>query len=775
MRTVVQFRGAKATVAALLAALLTLSACGSDSGTKTTADTATAKDISSDVPLADAATSDAAPADTAGGETANACGALPSCLNAQGQDDLSLCPKPVSNYECVAGCCAVKFVCDTDKDCAAKNGIAAGCPDKAFTCGCDQDSGQCIQTMCAADSQCEKGQVCSQGGCIAALADASLSARLLRPVWITAPGATLDAPSGLGAQAVDSVGNVKVDAAFEWTLAASESFSLKDQTLTAGSKGGTTTITAKVKGSSTGPSKPATLWNLGAVPDGKNLRVTAIDEYSWQPVKGKVVVIGLADAATPEAAQVVDLTDGQAAFANVKFPADVHVVATDHAAVSVLRYDPAGKAADLLLPTPLHHYAELTFDADGKVVPAETKVIHGDAVRGTVNYPGTGEAALGLTALAFDSQLLNFSVDSILGPNVRRPFDPQAPSYVNPQPGKPQEIPGGVTFVLGKPVVTQYIMAGPPGMHTQWTLAGRLQLTTVIAEMGKLLSAVEDGVNIGRVVSVLLPYLAGFRSHVQFDVALGETMASPIKDLPKIEPDFPLLHKTQVTVPPMPKTANGWADVAFVIGGALLPLGEIVPLGLTAGSDSTLAEDPADGIVDADQKTPGQQPLPLAVGPLHSGLRYGADNHVMVTAAIVLGGKGKKEGGSISISAPGPVPAAFKPVDFLDMPIGSTFNPATGTLTINAVAAAQAYRLNLQGENGLKWLVVVPQDQAGKPLTLPDLTSYGAEMTTAKAKRAYVAGFEFIKAMDLQALMAPGGLTDLVRQVTRTAFIDAMP
>ncbi len=758
-------------IVAAAALALTMAACGSDSATSTASDSSGSKDSVADVPLADAATADVAQPDTA-----SKCGTLPACLNAQGQDDLSLCPKPVSDYECVAGCCSVKFVCEKNADCVTKNGVAPGCPDKAFTCGCDPDSGQCIQTMCGADADCDKGLVCSQGGCVAALVDTSLSARLLRPVWITVPGATLAAASGLGAQAVDKLGNVKPDAAFEWTLVASDAFTLADQTLTAGTKAGATTITAKVKGASTGASKPATLWNLGAIADGKNLRVTAIDELSWLPVKGKVVVIGLADAATPEAAQVVDITNGQASFAGVKFPADIHVVATDHAAVSVLRYDPAGKTADLLLPTPLHHYAELTFDAAGKVVPAETTVIHGDAVRGEVNYPGIGEAALGLTALAFDSQLLNFSVDSILGPNVKRPFDAQAPSMINPDPGKPQQIPGGVTFTLGKPVVNQYIMAGPPGAHTQWTLAGRLSLTTVISEMGKILSAVDGGIDIGRVVSVLLPYLAGFRSHVQFDVMLGETMADPIKDLVTIEPTYPLLIKTLVTVPPLPKTATGWADVAFVIGGALLPIGEIVPLGLTAGSDSSVAEDVADGVVDADYKTPGAEPLSLSVGPLHSGLRYGTENHVLVTAAIVLGGKGKKEGGSLTISAPAAVPAESKPAAFMDLPIGSTFVPDTATLTVKSVTGAMAYRLNLQGDNGLKWLVVLPKEQADKPLVLPDLSSYGAEMVASKAKRAYVAAFEFSKAMDVVGLTAPGGaLSDLVRLVTRTAFTDAMP
>lgn len=761
----------------LVVLCLIASACGSDPDVPAKDATAAATDAAKSDAAADAvSTSDAATADGAS-ETAGACGALPACLNAQGQNDLTLCPAPASNYDCVAGCCVVKFVCDVDKDCADKNGIAAGCPNKQFTCGCDPDSNQCTQTMCGGDADCPKGKICSQGGCREPLGDADLAARLLRPIWIAAPNATLDAVSGLGAQAVDGQGNVKLDAAFVWDLKASDGFSLDASgTLKATDKPGKTTITATVKGSSKGASNPATLWNLGAIAAGKNLRVTAIDEFTSAPVVGKVVVIGMADAATPEVAMVADLADGQVSFAGVKFPADIHLVPTDHAPISVLRYDAGAVPGDVLLPTPLRHYAALEFDGKGAIIADQTKVIHGDAVRGSVDYPGVGEAALGLTALAFGPELLSFSVDSILGPNVRRPFDDQAPSIVNPDPGKPQEIPGGVTFSLGKPVVNQYVMAGRPGAHTQWTLAGRLSLTTVISEVGKILAAVDGGLDIGRVVSVLLPYLAGFHSDVHFGVVLGETLSNPIKDLPAIKPSYPLLLKTQVKVPTLPKTATGWADVAFIIGGALMPIGEIVPLGLTAGSDSAVSEDVADGQVDGDTKAAGQQPLPLSVGPLHSGLRVGTDNHVFVTAAVVLGGKGKKEGGSITISAPAPVQAVTSPIAFMDLPLGSSFDPATRMLTVKAVDTAHFYRMSLIGPEGLQWQVVVPKAQAGKALTLPDLSGYGAVMTAAQTKRALVAAFELHKGADVTALAAPGGgLADLVRLVKRTAFIDATP
>lgn len=753
---------------------LALVACGSDTKTGTTDAAATSPDAG----VADVAKdATAAAADSAGqpetaAETANACGALPACLNPAGQEDLTLCPKPFNDYACVSGCCKLKFKCNKDSECADKAGVEAGCPSKDFTCGCDTENNACVQTACASDDACPKGSVCSQGGCKAPLSDTGLVVKLLRPVWITAPGQDLEPATGLGAQASDGKGNVKVDAVFDWKLADGTSFALQSGKLHANDAAGKQTITASVKGGAA--SNPATLWNLGAIPAGSNLRVTAIDDFSWATLTGKIVVVGIADQATPAAAMVADLKDGQALFKDVQFPADIHLIAKDHLPVSVLRYKPAGQAGEVLLPATLHHYAELEFDATGALVKT-SKMIHGDAVKGSVDYPGKGEAMLGLTALAFGPQLLNFSVDSILGPNVKRPFDPKAPSFVNPDPGKPQEIPGGVTFSLGQPVVTDFVVAGPPGAHTMWTLGGRLALSQLLSEVGKIFDSVQGGLDIGQIVSVLLPYLGGFSSSVDFGIQLGDSLSNPLKALPVVKPSFPLLLKTSVEISQLPKANTGWADVAFVIGGALMPIGEIVPLGLTAASDTADKTETPDGMVDGNADEKGNQPVKLTVAPLHSGVQVGADNHIIVTAAVVVGGKGKKEGGSIILANPGPVGTVTKPGAFLDLPIGSTFDPATAKLTVKPVAGAHVYRTTLTAAEGMQWQLLVPKDWADKTIALPDLSQYGHEFPVAKTKRAYVGALEFKAAMELPQLVAPGGLDDIVRKVARTAFTDANP
>ncbi|MSP90309.1 MAG: hypothetical protein EXR79_00650 [Myxococcales bacterium] len=757
--------------AIVLSACAGLAACGGDKPAADAADTTgagTDTGVPDTKPVGDAAIGGGA--DGAG----PACGANPGCLNPKGQEDLSLCPVPQTEYQCKAGCCVKKAVCKTDADCAGKLGTDT-CADPRFTCGCSLDSGECTQSMCVADAGCPKGTTCSQGGCIVPLAAGDLQARLLRPTWLGLPGGVIEPVVDLGAQALDGKGNVKLDAEFEWTLGSGDAFKLDGAKITATDKPGKVTVTAKVKGSAKPASNPATLWNFGALPAGK-LRVTAVDDATLQPLLGKVVLVDLADQTTPAAAVVADLKEGHALFDAPKGKMiDIHVIGANHEPVSVLRHDPA--VAELVVPAPPHLFVDIEMDADGKLIADKSKVANADLRVGEVEYSGIGEAGLGLTSLAFGPALLNFSLDAIIGPGVKRPFHKDAPKLLNPTPGKSQDIPGGVTFHFAAPVVTSYVLAGSPGVHVLWSLAGRIEMSKISSETGKLVSAFDSGGNIGSVVSVLLPFLQTFSSYVEFGVPFGDKPASPLTKHPKITPSFPLGHRLAVQMADLPKTAAGWADLVFVIGGALLPSGQIVPLGLTAGSDSADSDDKADGKVDGSSLTKGIDPLELAVGPLHSGLRVGAANHLLVHAAVILGGKGKKEGASIQIEVPGLLPATAKVGPFLAFPLGSTWDAATRTLTMAAVEGAQFYRTTFVGAEGHQWVVIVPGAQAGKAIVVPDIGKLGgpsADVST-EPKRVFVGAFELRKPLAWKDLLGPGGLPDLVRQVKRTAFLDAMP
>jgi hypothetical protein len=719
---------------------------------------------------------------TATADAGSGC-AIP-CADEFGKADLGKCPKPTAteNYACESLCCVKHSLCQQDSDCAGNLGKGA-CGDTRFTCGCDLDTGACVQTMCRADAECPSGQQCHQGGCRAPLDVKTLHARLLRPWWIGRPGETVTA-ADLGAQALDDDGNVEPGAGFKLTLANSDAFTIAGGAIQATDKAGKSAVSASVPMAATGqdgtptPSNVVSVWNLGPLAAGA-LRITGIDDESGQPLAGKAVVVGLADAATPQEAVVKELIAGQAVFEGVKFPCDLHVVGVKHAPVSVLRYDPAGKPADVVLPSPLRAHADVAMNAEGKIVQDATTLLQQGLRTGQFSYPGVGEAGVGITSLAFGPSLLNFSLESILGPRVRRPFAKDAPSFVNPEPGKPQDIPGGVAFELTNiPVVGHYVLAGTPGLHTQWALAGRVQLK----DASPLISEIADGggdLDIGRVVSLLLPYFEGFRSQVLFEQPFSTPVVEPLTQQ-NLSPQFPVGLKVATTVPPLPTVGpDSWADVAFLIAGALMPRGEIIPLGLTAGADKGSDDGKRDGVVDGDEdpKNLGQQPIVLSSGPLHSGTRVGQANHVLITAAVVVANKdkGKREGGSLHLSTPGVLPVEHKPGPLLPLPLDSSYNTTTTQLSVQPVAGAQFYRATLAGKQGAQWLVVLPPALAGKTVTLPDLTAWGASEDLGKQPaRVYVAAFELREPLAWPSLFGPRGLTELVARVQRTAFYDVL-
>lgn len=704
------------------------------------------------------------------------------CVTPGGQEDVSLCGN-VSKYTCQSGCCVAKFACKVDADCASRIGMPE-CSDKAFTCVCNQDNATCIQGQCRADGDCGSGQVCSQGGCIAAPAKTGLHAKLLRLVLIAKPGQVVDLVQDLGAQAVDDKGNVVASATFTCAVTGTGAPTVTAGKVTLPDAAGDFTVTCKVDGGDGKDSNPATIRDIGK-PGTVALRVSAYDEETLAPLTGKIVVVDNSTATTPTAAVSVELVNGQATVATLTFPADIHVISPNHAPVSILTYKPEGASGEVIVTSALVSYADVALsdentvvlskivDDAGKVVTEGSKFINCDAISGNITYSGVGEASLGLTSLGFGNGLLSFSIDSILGPNVTRKFDKDAPTFLNP--GAYNKVPGGVTFGLGKPVITKYLLAGTPGKHKVWTLAGHIELATLYAQIGKVFDAIDGGVDIGKIVSVLLPYLSTFYSQVVDDVAFGATLTTPLHEV-DLNPLFPLLIKTVITPPKLPSMGDGtYADLIFAIGGALLPSGEIVPLGLTAASDKNEKTDPSDGIVDGDPETPGDQTtLTLAMAPLHSGLQFGQANHVIISAAVVIAGNGHKEGGSIQITQPDVAPATLTVPSFLPLPIGSVFDEKAGTIKVLEVTGADFYRVNFVASQGANWTVMLPKSAIGTAVALPDIKTLGADQDYRKtAKQANVGAFVLKTPATVQALLGAGTLTDLVRSVKMTSFTNA--
>lgn len=695
------------------------------------------------------------------------CGELPACLDADGKADLGMCPDNI-DFLCHQGCCIAKEPCKTDADCDLQIGTVA-CKDSSLLCACNVPKGLCFQSACGADADCPEGKLCNNGGCAVAPAAADLTAHILRPFWIARPGDKAKAGEQLGAQARDDKGNVDPAAKLVWTLAG-DAFSLSGDELVAGDKAGTATLKLAVEGGKAAKEE-ARLWNLGPMPAGKVLRVSVADEGSRLPVAGDVVVVGLADQSTPAQAIVTPLVDGQVALDAVEFPCDIHVISKTHEPVSVMRLTPKGATADLLLTANLRHHAALDFGQDGAL--ASTAVVeNGDVLTGRVDYKGKGEAGLGLTSLGVGSDLLSFNLDAIIGPEVKRFFHPDAPSIVG-DPDKQQELPGGVTFNFNSPVIDTYVLAAPPGRKILWSLAGRVEIASIGPQIAAIVAAVSGGVDVGKIVGALLPYLQGFYSQVVMDIEFGTKPSDPMKTL-DLSPSVGLLLKSEIVPADLPKVGAGWADLMLVVAGAMMPDGQLVPLGISAGTDATgKKDDVLDGKVDGDTGTEGQQPLPLTAAPLHSGLRAGAGNFAVATAAIVMAGNGKREGGSIVLSEIGALKKSYSPGPFLPFAAGSTYGDKTRELKLAKVEGADFYRVIFNGDKSQRWQLFLPAAAVGAAIKVPDLTPWGGAADLGKdPKRAFIAAFQMRKTAGLEQVLAPGGVTDLVRQTKRTSFID---
>jgi len=707
-------------------------------------------------------------ADAGAADAGPQCGDEKACLDDKGKENLALCPNAV-DYTCSAGCCTKIEKCTKNDECAAELGGVL-CPDKNLLCICNLTAGSCAQGVCGVDGDCGSGKICNNGGCGDAPKATDVTAHLLRPFWIARPGDSVDAAAGLGAQARSANGAVKTDATFEWKLTG-DAFKLEGGKLVATDKAGAATVTATVKGGSKA-SNAAKLWNLGK-PDGKTkLRVAVADDTTLAPLTGKVIAIGMADKSTPAAAKDVALKDGVAVFDAIDFPVDVHVLADGHELTSVLRVQATKGVADLVVPVRPYHHADLSYDGKGKLL-SEAELINGDVVTGKVNYKGDGEAGLGITSLGVGGDLLSFNIDALVGPSVKRPFNDKAPSLVNPEKGKPQDIPGGVSFLLGQPVVDSFVLAAPPGRRVLWSLAGRVPLSDLGPAISQIVGAVDGGLDVGKVVSALLPYLSQFYSQVVMDVEFKDKLTSPA-NTQDLSPKMPLGLSTVIKAPALPEVKKGqWADLILSVGGAMLPDGQFVPLGLTAGADAVDGAKP-DGKVDGDPNEDGDQDLTLRYAPLHGGLRTGkTPNFALVHAAINVGGKDKREGGSIIVGKPGAPAKTVSPGGFLGYSAGSKYDGKKRTMTVQKVDGVAFYRVIMTGSKSQRWVIVVPPNVAGAALNVADLTKHGAKVDLAKQpKRIFVGAFETHEKMGFDAVVGPAGLTDLVRKVARTSFID---
>jgi hypothetical protein len=439
----------------------------------------------------------------------------------------------------------------------------------------------------------------------------------------------------------------------------------------------------------------------------------------------------------------------------------------------------------LFLPVPRTAFGELSISQELDV-DSEATVLDGvNIVRGTVDfgdYAKQGVFDLTLSSTAFSSGLFDFSLETLLGPNVERYFDPdnQIPEVDNT---KSTEIPGGITFGLAGPAIPEFHLTPGRGAHRVWTLGGRITMEQIAPVADQLFGAFGGGgLDFGLLVGTLFPAFAEFWSGVAMTPVLAgddDMSVLPLETTLMV----PLGLSTAVMPAMLPAMGElGVADAVFMLAGALTPDQLFLPLGLTADTDTRDPDnDPPDRFVDGDDGTEEIDPQTLPFAPLHSGLGGPHGRYAIAVVAVALIGDNdpRPDGGSavlLRYDAGVEPPADVTVPDFLDFPMGSTWDPETRALSVAPVAGATTQRVLFKHKQGRHWTVWL---NGRADYTLPNPQDFAGELEdrAATVNLVLINSLDLADGTTLEGLAAPGGvnLDGLLDAVDRASFMDIRP
>ncbi len=487
--------------------------------------------------------------------------------------------------------------------------------------GCQCDEGKCVGSLCSADVDCGGTQVCRNGACVSPPAKTAVTKCEVTPSFAVLPQG---GKARFWVSAWDAQNNpVVVKEGATWSaLDAAVTGSGDGATVefTAGTSAVVTAVEAVQASFGTVNCKAKVL--VLEAPTAGNVAVSAIDELTGRPVPGAKVLVSLENGA-PVGTAVETNALGYAMLPLTGAPAkySVTVFHADFTYVTVANYSGASKFLSFALRrNPLDKF--------------------GGYKSSLVNVPATGNvhAAIGGTSLG--GSVTSVNLLSLLGPSV--PTDLVIGS-IN-QPDRP--IPAGAFLGFGEQKIKNDLLGqgqagvclksdgspdedkitkGECGTRSAWALAGDVKLGDLpISEFTTGL----DGINVGNLLSKIIPLFKGFNSSVIRDVqftlkgtpgaATGNPDFSDQSHYTTVTHDFtqiPLAFNFAVKVPELPKFRNSYADLAVVLSGAHVPGRGIVPLGLGIGANT----DPNDGQIDKLDPLPAGQ-FAVRMAPTHHGL-----------------------------------------------------------------------------------------------------------------------------------------------------------
>lgn len=662
-----------------------------------------------------------------------------------------------ASLACSDGCCLPR--CASNGDCAA--GSCGGA-----SCFCDDSI--CQQVVCSADADCDGGQACSGGECVAMPgAEQVASCRVEPSRWVTREGV---AAASLTLQAYDRAGVPlpgigRAAAKWESSDPSRGSFDAAGD-LRGGSDGGAFVVTATVGAASC----TASFSNFGAPPAG-SLRVVAIDELSGMPIADAPVQV---ESAAPVRARTG--ANGVAILQLSQLPAaprTISVLPADHTWLTLV----GTSETDVLVPLRRGLSPERAGGFVGSFDPASFD-------------PALLNA--GLVGMSIPGSLVDLSFTVLLGPVARYDVELGGSRKVN--------LPQGLVLGLGNTWFKPGYQAlglpgscaddaktrdGACGTWTAWGLAGGMPLEELpideLAEGG-------DSLDVGRMLAHLLPHVRRFHSavvrDVEFDrVATKMDGGKAVPDTSRftnldLRPTTRMGLRATVEVPDLPVASGRVLDGVVVLGGSLVPGRGLVPLGFTAGVDAGIA---GGGVPTRKVREAGgaEGSLALRLSPAHGGTE--GSPYAVVAMAVNFTGLMDEDSrctsadraGCASLSALVSVRDRFDSGGKIAFPAGAFPTPADGSTWDSSSrifhldgAATDLMRLSL-GSGDRKWTLYFQGGPGEFTVPIP----VGLEDRAAGARASVQSMRTDAGWAEVQGF-GPRGLADLARWTTAFSTAD---
>ena len=512
----------------------------------------------------------------------------------------------------------------------------------------EQDAGSCGAALeCSQSSQCNVGDVCSDGCCEAfsgctpgscgagefcdvdyqcksvatkCMAE-SCECHILNTVGQMSPDGDpdiiLSAESTMNLKAVlaTTKGDVLPGADFTFSVATGSAFSVANNVLTATATAGEDTLTA----SAANQTCTANLTNIGKAPTG-GLRITAINELSGALVSGVTFVVdtngdGSGDITMSETAAGSGIYEANTAPSG---SFDVSAFVTDYNYISLVGVS----STDLIMPLSPRPNPEVTGGFSGELDfgPYEKNV-------------GDGDIEFGLVSGSFPLKaLLNFDFALFIG-EMADTCDPDGDGPAGDSADMPGcyevslsgfegvfPLPGGlIASLAGTPIKESYDVAALSGRRFGWCLAGQLNLSDLSALLGPLLEGLggddddDDegaGLDIGGLLGDLVPLFGKFASCARGNIPLNEVPYSEWETY--VSNDYGADRSDNANFPKLDGGTGNYGKL-----NVSQPLRQFTAFdvpNLPAAPASTNNYDMEGNIILTGVNTPGQGFVPLGLG-----------------------------------------------------------------------------------------------------------------------------------------------------------------